>query len=275
MYSSQVPRGWCCAFGRCRSARQNAAMPTNGPDSPARDLEPAGQVAAVASDPKARTAFLVTLLIGAAAVLAGTIGAGEVYEEVVEGNGITPVDQSVLDWVVAHRNSAMDAIAAGFAYVGGTVGWTLVTIAIGLLFARRLRSWLPVVLFAVATAGSVAMTVAGKDLVGRTRPPQALAVPPFEHSPSFPSGHTLNTTVVVLIAVYLVTLCTTSQAARVGALVAALAFAGAMGLSRVYLGAHWLTDVAAGWLLAIAWTALVVLAHRTAVHVRRSSPATS
>lgn len=245
-------------------------MPTPGPDSPARDLPPGGPVDTVARDPKASTAFLLTVLVGAAVVLTGTIGAGEVYEEVVESNGITPIDQIVLDWVVAQRKPALNAVAAGLAYVGGTVGWTLVTITIGLVFARVLRSWLPVLLFAVATAGSVAMTVVGKDLLGRTRPPEGLAVPPFEHSPSFPSGHTLNTTVVVFVAAYLVTLCTTSQAARIGALGAALAFAGAMGLSRVYLGAHWLTDVAAGWLLAVAWTGLVVLAHRTYLHLQRS-----
>jgi membrane-associated phospholipid phosphatase len=44
--------------------------------------------------------------------------------------------------------------------------------------------------------------------------------------------------------------------------VIAIAFAATVSLSRVYLGHHWLTDVLAGWLLALAWLALVVVAHR-------------
>ena len=43
---------------------------------------------------------------------------------------------------------------------------------------------------------------------------------------------------------------------------AAALYAVAMGLSRVYLGAHWLLDVAAGWLVGAGWVLAVVLAHR-------------
>ena len=88
----------------------------------------------------------------------------------------------------------------------------------------------------IAAAGSVLITVLGKDLSGRARPPLALAVPPLETSPSFPSGHTLNATVVLGVSAYLVMLGRRHLRSKllVGSVV--VVFVLAMGLSRVWLG---------------------------------------
>lgn len=51
--------------------------------------------------------------------------------------------------------------------------------------------------------------------------------------------------------------------------VAAALYAVVMGLSRVYLGAHWLSDVMAGWAVGLAWALAVVLAHRVWLTLRR------
>ena len=122
----------------------------------------------------------------------------------------------------------------------------------------------------IAAAGSVLITVLGKDLAGRARPPVALAVPPLETSPSFPSGHTLNATVVLGVAAYLVMLGRRHLRSRllVGSVV--VVFVVAMGLSRVWLGHHWLTDVMAGWLVGLAWLGTVVTAHRVKVTLDRA-----
>lgn len=121
---------------------------------------------------------------------------------------------------------------------------------------------------AVAAAGSVAMTEAGKDLAGRARPPQGLAVPPYETSPSFPSGHTLNSTVIAIVLAYLVLLHVNSRIGRVVTVSALVLYALAMGLSRVFLGHHWFTDVVAGFVAGTAWAIVVILAHRLLVRVQ-------
>ncbi|MCK6091586.1 phosphatase PAP2 family protein [Micrococcus endophyticus] len=51
--------------------------------------------------------------------------------------------------------------------------------------------------------------------------------------------------------------------------VAAALYAVVMGLSRVYLGAHWLSDVMAGWTVGLAWALAVVLDHRVWLTLRR------
>lgn len=47
-------------------------------------------------------------------------------------------------------------------------------------------------------------------------------------------------------------------------------FAVTMGLTRVYLGHHWLTDVVVAWALALAWLAVVITAHRLFLTTRRA-----
>jgi undecaprenyl-diphosphatase len=95
------------------------------------------------------------------------------------------------------------------------------------------------------------------------------AIPPFETSPSFPSGHTLNSTVIAGMVAYLLLRRLTSQRARVLTVVLAAGWAVAMGLSRVYLGHHWLTDVMCGWVLGLAWLTVVIVAHRMFLTARR------
>jgi len=113
------------------------------------------------------------------------------------------------------------------------------------------------------------LTIAGKDIIGRHRPLRIDAIPPYETSPSFPSGHTLNATVILGIIAYLLILRQHSRAARALTIVVAVVIAVATGLSRILLGAHWFTDVLAGWLLGAAWLALVITAHRLYLTTRR------
>jgi undecaprenyl-diphosphatase len=161
-----------------------------------------------------------------------------------------------------------------FTDVGGPVGMPILAgIAVAVITWRR-RRWTPVVVTVVAAAGSIAMTIVGKDFVDRARPPATLAVPPLEVSPSFPSGHTLNATVLTTVIVYLVLIESTAAWQRTLAIAAGVVFVVTMGLSRVFLGHHWLTDVLAGWLIGLAWALAAITAHRLWLTLRER-PATA
>jgi undecaprenyl-diphosphatase len=212
----------------------------------------------------ANLAFVLFAAVAGLAVVGLTAVAHEVQENVVDHDGITAIDQPVLD----------EAITS-YTDIGGPVGMpVLATLAVAVLVAVR-RRWTPIVLVVIAAVGSLAMTIVGKGLVGRMRPPTALAVPPYEESPSFPSGHTLNATVLVAVIVYLVLIWTTAAWQRVLAVVAGGVFIVTMGLSRVFLGHHWLTDVIAGWAIGLAWALAVITAHRLWLTLHRREVAAS
>ena len=208
------------------------------------------------------SALIVSLLVGSALAIGLSIAAVEVYDAVTDEDGVAGIDQPMLDFALTLRTPTAAAIVTGFTDIAGTVGMPIVAVVALLILALKRRSWTPVVLIAAAGVGSLLMTIAGKELIQRERPPLSAAVPPFEHSPSFPSGHTLNAVAVVGIIAYLLVLRRNSPVARAVIIAAAALFAVCVGLSRVYLGHHWFTDVLVGWILGALWLSLVITAHR-------------
>lgn len=216
-----------------------------------------------------RWTMLVTLLLAGLLVVGLTALSAEVYSSVTDDGELAGLDQPVLDAAVATRTPFNQTALTVFTDIGGPVGMPILATALVALMVWRWKSWSPLVLTLAAAAGSLAMTTVGKRLIGRSRPPRELAVPPFENSPSFPSGHTLNATVIIGVLVYVWLLHLATRRARAWAVAVGAVFVVAMGLSRVYLGHHWLTDVIAGWLLGLAWLTVVVTAHRLHLTIRR------
>jgi undecaprenyl-diphosphatase len=207
-------------------------------------------------------ALWLTLLIGGAVIVALALMGAEVYDDVVDEDGVAGLDQPALAFAKQIRTPDLDAAMTAFTNIGGSIGMPILASVLTAWLTFTTRTWRPIILVAGAAAVSVTATNVGKRLFGRTRPDHVDAVPPYETSPSFPSGHTLNTTVVIGVVVYLICLEVVHAWIRASAVVAGILFAGAMGLSRVFLGHHWLTDVIAAWLLGLAWLGFVILAHR-------------
>lgn len=144
------------------------------------------------------------------------------------------------------RKAMIDVTALG----GGTV-LTLVVVAVaGLLLLRRL--WVTALLVIVATwSGSLAVE-ALKSEFGRARPDIVDHIVEVTGH-SFPSGHAANSAIVYLTVAGLLTQIVRGRATRNYIIALAVLLVGAIGVSRVYLGVHWPSDVAAGWSFGTLW----------------------
>lgn len=214
---------------------------------------------------------LVATLVSAGVVITGlTFASAEIYDAVADEEGVAGLDRPVLDAALLLRDDTVNTAVTAFTDLGGKVGMPVLAVGAVLAMTIAWRQWTPAVLMLAATAGSVTMTVVGKAAVGRSRPPVLEAVPPYETSPAFPSGHSLNAVVVAGVLAYLLVRHQRTAWARAATIAAAATFAVAMGLSRVFLGHHWLTDVLVAWTLGLAWLTVVVVAHRLFLTVSRS-----
>lgn len=213
--------------------------------------------------------WALTLAAGLVVTALLTALAAGVYDAVVEQDGVTGLDQPALALAMAHRSAGLDTAVTAYTDVGGPVGMPVLAASTAVVLALVLRRWTPLTLVVTTMLGSLALTVAGKASVGRARPPLADAVPPYEHSFSFPSGHTLNATAFAGVVAYVLLRRLHAAWARRLTVVVAVLFPLTIGLSRIFLGHHWFTDVLAAWALGLAWLGVVITGHRLYLTLRR------
>ena len=216
------------------------------------------------------TPVVATLAVGAGVAVAGVWATTFLYDAVTDRDGISRIDRPVLRRAMRLRSPVVNGAAATIAHLFGPVGLPLLGLAAGGAIAVRTRDPLPMITVAAAGVGSLLMTLGGKHVVQRHRPDRADAIPPYEDSPSFPSGHTLNATVAAGVVAYLLMLEEQRNAPQVAMVGTAAAVAAGVGLSRVLLGAHWFTDVLTGWAAGGGWLATVITAHR--LHLTLARP---
>jgi undecaprenyl-diphosphatase len=131
-----------------------------------------------------------------------------------------------------------------------TVLTIIVVLVCGLVLSlRRVRE---AAFLLAASAGGIALTGLLKDVFQRDRPPLILHLVPAVNA-SFPSGHATLSATVYLTLGALIAHFAQRRRVRVYALSAAVILAVVVGMSRVYLGVHWPTDVLAGWCVGAAW----------------------
>jgi len=163
------------------------------------------------------------------------------------------------------KQAMVDVTALG----GETVLTLAAALTIGFLAASR-HLLAAALVFGGTVTGSIAVAFA-KNLVGRERP--ALVDHLVEvSSASFPSGHAANSAIIYLTIALVSIQVIPHRAARWFLFGATALLVAAIGISRVYLGVHWPSDVLAGWSFGLLW-ALAWWAFGSGLRLRLARPA--
>jgi membrane-associated phospholipid phosphatase len=189
----------------------------------------------------------LVLFIGLAMMVAATGGADR-------------IDQIVSNLADAIRTPTLTQLAVAITTLGSIpvlAGGTVLSAAVLWIRARRDLA----VLIVASVGASCCAVFLVKVAIARPRPSPLTAIGNPGSDYAFPSGHTTNGSVTWMLVALLLTICMPRAARRAAAALSVL-LSLAIGLSRIYLGYHWLTDVLAGWLLAtaIVCTAVIVAA---------------
>lgn len=191
----------------------------------------------------------------------------EVLDEILE-NETEEIDA----WVMGLLHSGPDpnvpigpgwlvSAAIDLTALGGPAVLTL-TVLLVAGYLALLRDYRGMTLVLVTSTLGLLLNSVLKLVIGRERPPEALRLTE-ETTASFPSAHSALAAIIYLTLAAIVSVSRPRRRERIYIIAAAVLVTGIVGLTRVYIGVHYPTDVLAGWSVGLAWTLLcLVVAHR-------------
>lgn len=201
------------------------------------------------------------LTVGVCVMLAAAWVFGGIAEDVVAAAQITLLDLELAHWFHQRASAGFTRMMLVVTHVHSALGVSLLALLLALHFhLRKAAYWL--LTLAVAVPGGMLLNVVLKYIFQRARPSfddPLLTLATY----SFPSGHTVSATLLYgVLAAYLVCMVRT-PVARALIVGAACAMVALVGLSRIYLGVHYLSDVLAAVAEGCAWLAVCITASST------------
>lgn len=183
-------------------------------------------------------------------------------------DGIGLLNQPILLWMVGHRVAAMTTVATAITILGDPKTVAVICFLIALVwFLWKREIWRPLVLVgSLATADLLAHFI--KAATANPRPAMSFMLPPLETNFSFPSGHTIGVATLLLVIGYLL-YSRRPERWGFGTWTAfAVSITVLVALTRLYLAAHWFTDVLAGFGLGcLVLSAAIIVDHLVMSHI--------
>lgn len=214
--------------------------------------------------------YLPVFVVLAAGMALGMV-AGDAFLDLAEGlqeesPRLHAVDRDVHDWAVDTRTPVSTHFLTILTIVGTPAGLGVLVVIAALLLALRKRwRWGAYLLVTCVVGGLLNLQL--KAFFARARPDLAEALRDA-HGYSFPSGHAMGSTVVFGAFAYLAFRILTNWRPRAAALAFCCSMILAICASRIYLGVHWISDVAAGIAAGLIWLAAATVAYEAFRRIR-------
>ncbi len=210
---------------------------------------------------------VVVLVTGiAAAAVAGDVF-GDIAERVQsQSSKLHEVDGSVYAWAHETRTSGATAFFTLMTVIGTPVGLGVIAFAVAVWLAARQR-WRFIAYLAVTAATGGFLNLWLKSTFARARPELAAALRDA-HGYSFPSGHAMGSTLLFGALSYLAFRMLRTWPARATVLAFNASMIVAIAASRIYLGVHWISDIAGGIAAGTVWLATTTVAYEAFRRIR-------
>ena len=196
----------------------------------------------------------LSLLLGLGTAIATLIFFGWLADEVLEGDS-RHFDEVTRAAIHRLASPTLTIVMRGFSFVGSTIALTIGTIIVVVRFAM-LKLGREARLFALTMIGAGLLNITLKLAFKRARPEPFfnLSLP---ETYSFPSGHSLTSAVFYGALAAILTARIKSRRVRMAIWIVSTFMFLTIGLSRIYLGVHYTTDVIAGFAAALIWILVV------------------
>jgi len=203
-------------------------------------------------DPRTLTVTLLSACLGLA-----LIAFANIVEDYLDREPLTRWDVHFARWLHEHASHPLVQFFKVITYGGNAVAVFVAVVSIGIVLLRRARPN-EAALIAFAFAGAFLVNGALKLIFKRPRPELS-----FTHldTYSFPSGHAAVSSATFTVIAYLLARRYTTTWARALIVLGTVVAIGLVGFSRLYLGAHYLSDVLAGISIGFAWAMLSLIVY--------------
>jgi undecaprenyl-diphosphatase len=203
-------------------------------------------------------------------LLAGGLGGFVLLAVGYDRDPLAAIDGETAEWVAGSLPVWLEWAARPLSWLGGWIGLTALGIAAAVLLVRE-RAWLDLGFFLAAYVGSQLAVLVVKEWFDRPRPDAGSTVP-LPDSAAFPSGHATAGAASLGALAVLVSERLPSPRARTWLWSLVVVLGIAVGLSRIALNVHFVTDVLAGWCLGIAWLSACLLVRDALRRRERTAP---